>query len=86
MGRQKPRHALNLVRMIEQGKIVVLFHFRRKEFLNFKNSDQLRAFLKDIEPSVLSDLEKRAFPSETRFISGETLQPSLLTVNKAAEK
>lgn len=75
---KSPGTLLNLVRLIERGKIAVLYHLPEKHVLNFKSAQQLRTYLSHCSDTVRSDIIKRATPEEKRFLEGEDVQPSLL--------
>lgn len=65
---KSPGTLLNVVRIMRQGKIAVLYHSPKKEIINFKSTDQLRIFLKGCENNVRTDIEKRATADENAFI------------------
>jgi len=82
---KSPGTLLNLVRIMREGKIAVLYHFPQKEVINFKSADQLRAFVKGCENDVRKDIEKRATADEKAFIAGEPQQSSMLDAGLSSE-
>jgi probable addiction module antidote protein len=74
---KSPGTLLNVLRLVQAGKIAVLFHAHDKVAINIKSADQWRAFLSKCSPELLVDLKERATPEEWAIVE-DSPQPSLL--------
>jgi adenine-specific DNA-methyltransferase len=75
---KSPGTVLNVLRLVQAGKISVLFNVPEKAAVNIKSSDQWRSFLAQCSAELRSDLKERATPQEWAIVDSET-QPSLLS-------
>lgn len=66
---ESPGTFLNLVRLLQQGKIAVLYNLPQRKTINFKTAEQLRYFYGECAQSVRKDIEKRATRAEICFLS-----------------
>jgi probable addiction module antidote protein len=74
---KSPGTLLNVLRLVQVGKISVLFNVPEKSAVNIKSTKHWRAFLSSCDATLLSDIKERATPEEWASVEGET-QPSLL--------
>lgn len=61
---KSPGTVLNVLRLVQGGKISVLFNVPEKAAINLKSFDQMRDFVAKCSPSLQSDLAERATPEE----------------------
>lgn len=73
---KSPGTLLNVLRLVQAGKIAVLFHAHDKVATNIKSADQWRAFLARCSTELLVDLRDRATPEEWAMIE-DAPQPNL---------
>jgi probable addiction module antidote protein len=74
---KSPGTVLNVLRLVQAGKISVLFNVPDKSAVNIKSTEHWREFLSDCSAALRSDLRERATPEEWASVDGE-IQPSLL--------
>jgi hypothetical protein len=77
---KSPGTLLNLVRLLQERKIAVLYNVPQKQTLNFKTADQLRLFYRECQQSIRKNIEKRATRTKIRFLSNEMEQTDFLEV------
>ncbi len=75
---KSPGTVLNVLRLVQVGKISVLFNVPDKSAVNIKSTEHWRAFLADCSSALRADIKERATPEEWASVEGET-QPSLLS-------
>jgi hypothetical protein len=73
---KSPGTVLNVLRLVQAGKISVLFNVPDKAALNIKSADQWQDFLNHCTPTLLADITERATPEERVGVVGED-QPEL---------
>jgi hypothetical protein len=66
---QSPGTFLNVVRLLHEGKIAVLYNSPQRKAINLKTADQLRNFYCECPQSVRKNIEKRATRTEISFLS-----------------
>lgn len=81
---KSPGTLLNIVRLVQAGKIAVLYDVPHKQTVNFKTAEQLRAFFLSSPKTLQADIQKRATGQEKRFLSGELTQPDFLETTQSA--
>ena len=69
---KSPGTVLNVLRMVQAGKISVLFNVSEKAAVNIKDIEQWRAFLARCSPELRSDITERATPEERACVEDET--------------
>ncbi|WP_296104738.1 addiction module antidote protein [uncultured Agrobacterium sp.] len=74
---KSPGTVLNVLRLIQAGKISVLFNVPDKAAVNVKTVEQYRDFLQRCDPAFRGDLRERATSQEWSLIETDP-QPSLL--------
>lgn len=74
---KSPGTVLNVLRLVQAGKISVLFNVPDKSAVNVKTVDQYRDFIQRCEPAFRTDLRERATAQEWSLIEADA-QPSLL--------
>ncbi|MBB4955950.1 adenine-specific DNA-methyltransferase [Agrobacterium vitis] len=74
---KSPGTVLNVLRLVQAGKISVLFNVPDKAAVNVKTVEQYRDFIRQCDPSFRADLRDRATPQEWALIEVHP-QPSLL--------
>jgi adenine-specific DNA-methyltransferase len=74
---KSPGTVLNVLRLVQAGKISVLFNVTDKAAVNVKTVDQYRDFIQRCEPAFRADLRERATAQEWSLIEADA-QPSLL--------
>lgn len=74
---KSPGTVLNVLRLVQAGKISVLFNVSDKAAVNVKTVDQYRDFIRQCDPAFRADLRERATAQEWSLIEVD-LQPSLL--------
>lgn len=74
---KSPGTVLNVLRLVQAGKISVLFNVHDKAAINIRSADQWRDFLSKCSLDVLADIKERATPEEWSIVEGSP-QPSLL--------
>lgn len=74
---KSPGTVLNVLRLVQAGKISVLFNVPDKAAVNVKTVEQYRDFIRQCDPSFRTDLRDRATPQEWALIEIDP-QPSLL--------
>lgn len=74
---KSPGTVLNVLRLVQAGKISVLFNVPEKAAVNVKSADQYRDFILHCDPSFRADLKDRATAQEWAVIERD-VQPSLL--------
>ncbi len=82
---KSPGTVLNVLRLVQAGKISVLLNVPDKSAINIKSAEHWRAFLSDCSPALRSDIRERATPEEWASVEGEA-QPSLLRSLDAPSK
>jgi probable addiction module antidote protein len=82
---KSPGTVLNVLRLVQAGKISVLFNVPDKTAINIKSAEHWRAFLSGCSPALRSDIRERATPEEWASVEGET-QPRLLDFLDAPSK
>jgi hypothetical protein len=70
---KSPGTALNVLRMIQDGKISVLFNVPNREVVCVKSVAQYRHILRQCGPSFVADLRNRATSQEWSFIEADHL-------------
>lgn len=66
---ESPGTFLNVVRLLQKGKIAVLYNLLQRKTINFKTAEQLRKFYCACPQSVRKNIEKRATRTEICFLS-----------------
>ncbi len=61
---KSPGTVLNVLRLVQGGKISVLFNVPEKAAINLRSFDHVKAFVAKCSPSLQSDLAERATPEE----------------------
>ena len=74
---KSPGTVLNVLRLVQAGKISVLFNVPEKAAVNVKTVAQYRDFIWQCDPSFRTDLRERATSQEWSLVEAES-QPSLL--------
>ncbi|PSM31475.1 transcriptional regulator [Haliangium sp. UPWRP_2] len=74
---KSPGTILNVLRLVQAGKISVLFNVHEKATINIKTTDQWRDFLSSCSLEVLADIKERATPEELALVEARP-QASLL--------
>lgn len=74
---KSPGTVLNVLRLVQGGKISVLFNVPDKAAVNVKTVEQYRDFIQRCDPAFRADLRDRATPQEWSLIEADE-QPSLL--------
>lgn len=74
---KSPGTVLNVLRLVQAGKISVLFNVPDKAAINVKTVDQYRDFIRQCDPGFRADLRDRATPQEWSLMEVDP-QPSLL--------
>jgi len=74
---KSPGTVLNVLRLVQAGKISVLFNVPDKAAVNVKTVEQYRDLIRQCDPSFRADLRDRATPQEWALIEVDP-QPSLL--------
>ncbi|GBQ88415.1 addiction module antidote protein [Asaia krungthepensis] len=74
---KSPGTVLNVLRLVQAGKISVLFNVPDKAAVNVKTVEHYRDFIRQCDPSFCTDLRDRATPQEWALIEADP-QPSLL--------
>lgn len=75
---KSPGTLLNLVRLLQGGKIAVLYNAAQKQTVNIKTAAQLREFYRACKDTIRADIEKRATGQEKRFLADMPTQPDFL--------
>lgn len=75
---KSPGTILNVLRLVQSGKISVLYNAHTGSVINIKSADQWRGFLSTCSQELLADLKERATPAEWAFVE-DAPQRSLLT-------
>ncbi|RBP12932.1 putative addiction module antidote protein [Roseiarcus fermentans] len=73
---KSPGTVLNVLRMVQAGKISVLFNVPDKAAVNVKTVDQYRDFIRQRDPAFRADLRERATSQEWSLIEADP-EPSL---------
>jgi len=79
-----PGTVLNVLRLVQAGKISVLFNVPEKVAINVKTVDQYRDFILRCDPGFRADVRERATAREWSLIEADA-QPSLLDPVAAGE-
>ena len=75
---KSPGTVLNVLRLVQVGKISVIFRVADKTAINIRSADNWRDFLSQCSPGVVADIKERA--TEEEWALGEpSTQPSLLS-------
>ena len=74
---KSPGTVLNVLRLVQAGKISVLFNVPGNAAVNVKTVEQYRDFIRQCDPAFRADLRERATLQEWSLIEAD-LQPSLL--------
>lgn len=82
---KSPGTVLNVLRLIQTGKISVLFNVPDKAAVNFKTVDQYRDFVLRCDAGFRADLRDRATAQEWSLIEIDA-QPSLLDHNDKRDR
>jgi DNA-binding phage protein len=83
---KSPGTVLNVLRLLQAGKISVLFNIPDQSVLNIKSTENWRAFLSGCSMALRSDIRERATPEEWAGVEVETKQdllPSLDTLPRS---
>lgn len=75
---RSPGTILNVLRLVQSGKISVLYNAHTGSVINIKSADKWRGFLSTCSQELLADLKERATPAEWAFVE-DPPQRSLLT-------
>lgn len=74
---KSPGTVLNVLRLVQGGKISVLFNVPDKAAVNLKTVEQYRDFIRQCDPAFRADLRERATAQEWSLLEADP-QPSLL--------
>lgn len=82
---KSPGTVLNVLRLVQVGKISVIFNVPRKSAINIKSLDHWRLFFSSCSPDLLADIKERATAEEWATAEVET-QPKLASSLDAPPK